>query len=101
MRIPNLATAAADPLAGYLIVSQARDLAWPPAACGLAVAAVVAIYAAGMVLNDVCDLELDRRERPERPLPSGAIGVRAAVIVGVTLLAVGLVFAGGATAAAG
>ena len=101
VRIPNLATAAADPLAGYLIVSQARDLAWPPATCGLAVAAVVAIYAAGMVLNDVCDLELDRRERPERPLPSGAIGVRAAVIVGVTLLAVGLVFAGGATAAAG
>ena len=69
VRVPNLATAAADPLAGFLIVAGLRELAWPPVACGLAVAAVVAIYAGGMVLNDWCDLELDRRERPERPSP--------------------------------
>lgn len=100
VRMPNLATAAADPLAGYLIVSQARELAWPPPACGLAVAAVVALYAAGMVLNDVCDVELDRRERPERPLPSGTIGVPAASTAGWALMVVGLVLAGGASAAA-
>lgn len=98
VRVPNLATAAADPLAGFLIVAGLRELAWPPVACGLAVAAVVAIYAGGMVLNDWCDLELDRRERPERPLPSGAIGSRAAATAGGALLAVGLVLAAGATA---
>lgn len=101
VRVPNLATAAADPLAGFLIVAGLRDLAWPPVACGLAVAAVVAIYAGGMVLNDWCDLELDRRERPERPLPSGAIGSRAAATAGGILLAAGLVLAAGAAAASG
>lgn len=97
VRIPNLATAAADPLAGYLIVAGLRDLAWPPPACGLAVAAVVALYAAGMVLNDVCDVEIDRRERPERPLPSGAIDIRAAAVAAGGLLATGLILAAGAS----
>ncbi|MFM8414538.1 MAG: UbiA family prenyltransferase [Planctomycetota bacterium] len=96
LRIPNLATAAADPLAGYLVVSQARALDWPPPACWLAVGAVVALYAAGMVLNDVCDAELDRRERPERPLPSGAITVSTAAAVGWALLAVGAALSGAA-----
>ena len=96
LRIPNLATAAADPLAGYLVVSQARELDWPPPACWLAVGAVVALYAAGMVLNDVCDAELDRHERPERPLPSGAIPIATAATVGFGLLAVGVALAGAA-----
>ena len=30
-------------------------------------------YTAGMILNDVLDDDVDRRERPERPLPSGAV----------------------------
>jgi 4-hydroxybenzoate polyprenyltransferase len=101
IRIPNLATAAADPLAGYLIVAGLREVGWPPAACGLAVAAVVALYAAGMVLNDVCDLDLDRRERPERPLPSGLIDVRSAAIAAGGLMVAGLILAGGASYRAG
>ena len=39
VRLPNHATAVADTLAGYLIVSQASTLDWPPAACWLAIAA--------------------------------------------------------------
>ncbi len=97
IRIPNLATAAADALAGYLVIAGLRELAWPPAACGLAVAAVVALYAAGIVFNDVCDAELDRRERPERPLPSGAIDSRAAAIAAGGLGVAGLFLAGGAS----
>jgi len=93
VRVPNLATAAADPLAGYLIVSRLREVGWPPVACWLAVAAVVALYAAGMVLNDVCDLELDRDERPERPLPSGAIPVGRAATVGAVILVGGVALA--------
>lgn len=96
LRIPNLATAAADPLAGFLVVSRTRALDWPPPACWCAVGGVVALYAAGMVLNDVCDVELDRRERPERPLPRGAIGVAAATRAGFALLVIGVVLAGAA-----
>ncbi len=36
------------------------------------------LYIGGMILNDVCDLEADRRERPERVLPSGRISVATA-----------------------
>ncbi len=38
----------------------------------------VLLNAASNVLNQVCDLELDRHNRPERPLPSGRIAPRAA-----------------------
>lgn len=97
IRIPNLATAAADALAGYLVIAGLRELAWPPAACGLSVAAIIALYAAGIVFNDVCDAELDRRERPERPLPSGMIDVHAAAIAAAGLGVVGLILASGAS----
>lgn len=90
VRLPNLATAAADSLAGFLICwSATGQSGWPPVACWLAVAASVAFYAAGVVLNDVCDVDIDRRERPERPLPRGAIAVPAAAAVGRGLLGAG------------
>ena len=100
VRLPNLATAAADSLAGYLVVARLKELGWPPAACGLAVLASLAFYAAGMVLNDVCDIMLDRVERPERPLPSGRIPVRHASLVGNLLMALGAAAACGAAVAA-
>ena len=89
LRLPNHATAVADVLAGYLIVSQARAIDWPAPALWWAILASLGFYAAGMVLNDVFDLALDREERPGRPLPSGQIGVRAAAAVGNILMAIG------------
>lgn len=97
VRLPNLATAAADALSGYLVIAGLRELAWPPAACGLAVAAIVALYAAGIIYNDVCDAEIDRRERPERPLPSGLIDLRSALLAATGLGIAGLILAGGAS----
>ena len=47
----------------------------------------LALYTAGMILNDVCDVETDRAENPERPLPSGQIPVALARAVGLALLA--------------
>jgi len=93
LRLPNHATAVADVLAGFLVVSQARGLDWPPPAAGWAALASLGFYGAGMVLNDVVDLAVDRVERPGRPLPSGRIGLPAAVAVGNGLMAVGSVAA--------
>jgi len=95
VRLPNLATATADSLAGYLVVSGLQAVQWPPAACLLAVLASLAFYAAGMVLNDVYDVAIDRAERPERPLPSGAIPVGRAAAIGNLLMAVGAMAACG------
>ena len=93
LRLPNHATAVADVLAGYVIVSQARTIEWPGPALGWAILASLGFYAAGMVLNDVFDLAVDREERPERPLPSGRIGVRSAVAAGNILMAIGSIAA--------
>jgi 4-hydroxybenzoate polyprenyltransferase len=89
LRLPNHATAVADVLAGFLIVSQARAIAWPAPALWWALLASLGFYAAGMVLNDVFDLAVDREERPGRPLPSGRISVRSAAAVGNLLMAIG------------
>jgi 4-hydroxybenzoate polyprenyltransferase len=98
VRLPNLATAVADVLAGFLVCSQGpAALAWPPAACWLAILASAAFYAAGMILNDVYDLALDRVERPERPLPRGAIAPRTAAAVGAALLTLAAAAACGAS----
>jgi hypothetical protein len=101
VRLPNLATAVADALAGFLVCSGMRALDWlPPAACW-AIAASVSLYAAGMILNDVFDIDIDRQERPERPLPSGAIGLRTASFAGHALLLAGVGSAAGAAVAVG
>ena len=86
LRLPNHATAVADVLAGWLVVARPRELGWPPVAAWLAIGAGLCLYAAGMVLNDVCDVDLDRRERPERPLPSGRIAVGTAALTAAVWL---------------
>ena len=48
------------------------------------------LYWAGMILNDCFDQDIDRTERPERPLPSGRIRPRAAWTAGFGLLAGGV-----------
>lgn len=87
LRIANVFTALADVMMGYVLVQH--QLAPLPPLFGL-LAASALLYCAGMVLNDVFDVEVDRQERPERPLASGRISLRAARILGFTLLLAGL-----------
>lgn len=47
------------------------------------------LYVGGMVLNDVCDAEVDLQERPARPIPSGRVSRRAATGGAVVLLLLG------------
>lgn len=87
-RLPNVFTAIADVLMGYLFVR--RPEVDPPqylAAYLLPLLLGSALmYMAGMVLNDVFDVEVDRAERPERPLPSGRIAVGWARWLGFEML---------------
>ena len=63
---------------------------------GLLAAASALFYSAGMVLNDVFDIELDREEQPYRPLPSGRIPLSSARWLGWQLLTLGIMLASGA-----
>jgi len=66
----------------------------------LLVTAMVAMYAAGMMLNDWFDLDVDRAERPRRPLPSGRIAPAAALNASIALLGVGAILSCAVNAAA-
>jgi 4-hydroxybenzoate polyprenyltransferase len=86
IRLPNVVTAAADSLAGWLLVtgSLTGPGGWLPL-----VGASMVLYASGTALNDRFDLEVDRTERPGRPLPSGRITPRRAALLGTLGLVLG------------
>lgn len=87
LRIGNVFTAISNILAGALLVRNE----WSPLGPLVALAVASAfLYTAGMVLNDAFDAELDARERPERPIPSGRISRQKAFCVGFGLLALGV-----------
>lgn len=91
VRLPNLFTAMADPLAGALIVGA--GWAASPLILLLMLASAC-LYAGGVVLNDWNDYKKDCRERPERPLPSGRIGRFRALLAAIALLAGGFMLTG-------
>jgi 4-hydroxybenzoate polyprenyltransferase len=47
-------------------------------------------YVGGMYLNDAFDAEFDRRERPERPIPSGQVTARTVFVLGFAMLLGGI-----------
>jgi 4-hydroxybenzoate polyprenyltransferase len=89
-RAANLFTALADIFLGFLM-THGELQPWPTFAWLLVSSAC--LYTAGMVWNDVFDRDVDREERPNRPIPSGRISVRAASILGSLLLVGGVVAA--------
>ncbi len=88
MRLPNVFTAMAGAALGFLFVREpitATD-AW---LLVFLLASSSLLYVAGVVLNDVFDMELDAQQRPDRPLPSGRISLRRAWWFGWQLLFAG------------
>jgi 4-hydroxybenzoate polyprenyltransferase len=90
LRAPNLFTVPGDPLAGFLLATGGR----PDLRLALVVGASLCFYSHGLLLNDLADLAEDRRERPSRPLPSGAASPRVVLIVAVALAVVALLLCG-------
>jgi 4-hydroxybenzoate polyprenyltransferase len=92
MRPANVATALGDVLAGYAVAGLGNHAALP-----WLLLSTASLYAGGVVLNDFFDREVDRVERPERPIPSGRIAAESAAILGAILLAAGVLTASMAT----
>lgn len=87
-RAPNVFTAVADVVMGFVFV-QSSIAHRIPLAC--LVGASCLLYTAGMVLNDVFDVEADTRERPHRPIPSGQVSYAWARWLGFEFLVVGVI----------
>ncbi len=99
MRPANIITAIADIMLGFaasgsvLVLMEDAD---SPGSKQLLdwflwlVLATIGLYGGGVVFNDVFDAELDRVERPERPIPSGAASRLSATLLGGALLITGI-----------
>lgn len=98
VRLPNVFTAMADILLGFLLTHERLD-PWPEFA--LLLAASCLLYSAGMVLNDYFDRAQDARERPQRPIPSGRVSANTALALGLALLTGGVALGWTATVMSG
>lgn len=93
LRLPNVFTAFADIGLGLCVTAglspQSLDGQFAYRGALLVIASGL-LYMAGMVWNDWFDLEEDRLARPGRPLPSGAIATKTAVVIGSVLMLLGI-----------
>jgi 4-hydroxybenzoate polyprenyltransferase len=87
VRLPNVFTVLADVSAAFLLVHHGPA---PIIRFILVALAGVALYWAGMILNDVFDVDQDRVQRPQRPIPAGLISLGQARTAGWLLLVAGI-----------
>jgi hypothetical protein len=84
VRFPNVFTTPSNILTGYFAAvtvtgADSVHLFALMVSSGL-------LYVAGIVLNDYFDIEIDKRERPSRPLPSGNISKGHALTIAIIAL---------------
>ena len=95
-RPANLPTAAADSIAGMSLAGIFSGTTGFKAIIAnienpfFLILSSVLLYAGGVVLNDFFDADIDKLERPERPIPSGVIRKDEAAIFGFSLLIIGV-----------
>lgn len=85
-RLSNLPTIWMNVLAA-LILSRAE---WTWSGMLLLMLSMSFFYSGGMCLNDVVDADLDALKNPQRPIPSGRMGIRTALAFSLGFLAFGL-----------
>lgn len=87
-RVSNLPTVTSNVLAGVALAAAADTSRWTIVATCLAMSLM---YVAGMFLNDAFDRDVDRIERPERPIPSGQVSAAQVFDSGFVMLGAGIV----------
>lgn len=101
-RPANIVTAIADIWAGFAVAGGAlvifadqtrlidspvfHNLLW-------LTLSTIGLYGGGVAFNDVFDAELDAKERPERPIPSGRVPKGNAALMAFLLLLMGIIAA--------
>jgi 4-hydroxybenzoate polyprenyltransferase len=87
VRLPNVFSAASNILPGYFTIVTAVSSSFLSInilyLAGLMTSSSL-LYLAGIVFNDYFDFEIDKKERPTRPLPSGKITKRKALTIAIS-----------------
>ena len=91
IRVPNLFTVPSNILAGYFATISTAN-AGVDQLLSLIVSSVL-LYISGIILNDYFDINVDRKERPNRPLASGRITKRSALLLAVISIVAGNILA--------
>jgi len=81
VRLPNLFTLPSNILVGISAISSLAFTLTSFIQFLLLVTISVLLYCVGIVLNDLYDFDIDKKERPNRPLPSGKISRRSAIVL--------------------
>lgn len=87
VRFPAVFTSMSDIFLGFLITHLSFH---PTKHFFLLLGSSSCLYLAGMLFNDVFDREVDAKERPNRPIPSGRISLKSAIGFGIFLLVAGM-----------
>ena len=87
VRLPNVFTAASNILSGYFTIVATVSSSFINIhilyLAGLMTSSSL-LYLAGIVFNDYFDIEIDKKERLTRPLPSGKITKRKALTIAIS-----------------
>jgi 4-hydroxybenzoate polyprenyltransferase len=88
IRFPNLFTLPSNVFAGYFSTHTQNGIEIN----GIVLVTLVSacLYAAGVIFNDVADRQTDRYERPNRPIPSGKITQRNAILLALLLIIISI-----------
>lgn len=90
MRPANIVTSVADVLAGIAISGYFLTFETDYLPVLMLCISTIGLYGGGIVFNDVFDADLDKIERPERAIPSGAVKLNEAILLGAFLLLSGI-----------
>ena len=96
-RVSNLPTVTSNVLAAVALAGGRASVATIALVC----TALSLMYVAGMYLNDAFDRDIDRVERPERPIPSGEVAAATVFDIGFVLLGGGVVLVAATALATG
>jgi len=89
IRIHNVVGSAISAFMGFVVASN-----WSinPIKLVVSMLVVALVAAGGYVINDIYDIEIDRINKPYRPLPSGKISIRKAFIITWSTFIIGALF---------
>ena len=91
VRLPNLFTLPSNILVGIAAISSLAFTLTSFVQFLLLVTISILLYCVGIVLNDLYDFDIDKKERPNRPLPSGKISRRSAIVLVVIFSTLALI----------